>query len=223
MARVVCLCVDGYAEKQRIRKAVVDAFGYQGIVLDRGQMSYSSSKYLKMSEYRKKVLKLLENNGDDPSKPAVLLVGKSFGAAKMYRFMYRYCEDLLDRFSGVATVLVDPHEPIVPGDKGKTGKWYDFVYFAGGKYRLKWWNSKWGPQEKQFDVNAKMRFYVTFQRNEWPRGYSMNHPYMLNNLTRKKVRTAGQTKTALATHWNIAGCSETVDLLHDAISFLDAL
>ena len=223
MAKVVCLCVDGYAEKERIRSAVIDAFGYHGIVLEPGQMIYSESKHVKISEYRTKVLKLLGNNGDNPSKPAILLVGKSLGGAKIYRFMYNYYKALLNQFSGVATVLVDAHEPIVPGDKGKTGEWYDFVYFEGGKYRLRWWDSEWGPHNQQSAPDAKMRFYVTYQRNEWPCGYSMNAPYMVNNLTHKNVQKAGQTQSSLATHWNIAGCTHTVDLLHDAIGFLNAL
>ena len=223
MSRVVCLCIDGYAEKQRIRKAVVDAFGYHGILLEPGQMMYSASKSVKISEYRKKVLKLLENNSDGTSKPAVLLVGKSLGAAKLYRVMHNYYEEFKDSVSGIAAVLVDAHEPIVPGDKGLTGKWYDFVYFDGGKYKLKWWDNKWGDQTQQSAADAKMRFYVTYQRNEWPCGYSMNTPYTLSNLTRRKVQRAGQTNSDLATHWNIAGCTKTVDLLYDAIGFLEAL
>jgi hypothetical protein len=211
--------VDGYANKGNVRKAVVDAFGYNGIALERGQLKYSASKYVAVHEYRQKLVKLIERNGGDASMLALLIVGKSFGGAKMYRFSYKYA-DLLGKFAGVATVLVDPHEPIIPGDEGDTGKWYDYVYFKGGGHRLKWWHNKWGPHGNQTAAGAKRRFYVTYQRNEWPRGYGMATPYQQKNLTGKKVQPHGQSKKELATHWNIARCASTVALLQDAIGYL---
>jgi len=219
MARVVCLCVDGYANRGRIRKAVVDAFGYAGIALDRGQLKYSASKIVKIGEYKKKVEKLVETGGGDPSELAILVVGKSLGGAKMYRFSYEHA-DLLRQFAGWATVLVDPHEPIIPGDEGDTGHWYDFVRFKGGGHKLKWWESEWGPHADQRTAGAKLRFYVTYQRNEWPRGYNLATPYKRLNLTGRLIQPHGQSASELATHWNISRCATTVAMLRDAIKFL---
>ena len=219
MARVVCLCVDGYANKMNIRKAVEDAYENSDITLDSGQMSYSKSKYMQVCQYHPKVLNLIIKNGGNPSQLSLLLVGKSLGAVKLYRFAYQNAS-LLKSFARAAVVLVDAHEPVIPGDEGGTGKWYDFVYFYGGRYRLRWWSRKWGPHGNQSEAHAKMRFFVVYQRNEWPRGYNMASPFKRVSLTGKKVKPHGQSTKEIASHWNIARCDKTVSVIEEAIAYL---
>ncbi len=219
MARVVCLCVDGSAAKGDVRKAVVDALGWNGIGLVTGQLKYSKSAAIKISKYREKVRDLIKNNGGDPSSMGLLIVGKSLGGAKMYRFIYKEI-GILKQFAGVAVVLVDAHEPIVPGNKGKKGKWYNYVYFTRARHRLKWWQGKWGPHGDQASKKAKLRFHVIYQRNSVTRGYGMNTPYKSVCLTGRNVKSLSDNKIEKANHWNISWCDKTVDLMTEAIGYL---
>jgi hypothetical protein len=219
MARIACLCVDGAAGKGNVKKAVIEAFGWKGIALKTGQLKYSKSMAVGMTEYRKKLRRLIAQNGGDPSQISLLIVGKSLGGAKMYRFLYKYYNELRS-FVRVSVVLVDPHEPIVPGDNGDTAEWYDFVYFKNGKYRLKWWEDRWGDCKAQIEPQAKLRFHIAYQRNKWPRGYAMNTPYRSYNLTGKKVRIHNSSEKQIPDHFSISQCEKTVDLLMTAIGHL---
>lgn len=221
MTQIACLCVDGAAGKGNVKKSVVDAFGWRGIALETKQLKYSKSMMIRLAEYRKKLHRLVEQNGGDPSNISLLIVGKSLGAAKMYRFLYKYYDELKP-FARISVVLVDPHEPFVPGDTGDTAEWYDFVYFKNGKHRLKWWDDRWGDCKAQTDPHAKLRFHVAYQRNRWPRGYAMNTPYKSYNLTGKRVRLDDSGEKKTPDHFSISSCEKTVDLLMTAIEHLQA-
>ena len=184
-----------------------------------GTSKYSKSANVGMSDYRRKIRDLAKNNGDNPGALNLLIVGKRLGGAKMYRFLYKQSE-YLKQFAKVAVTLVDAHEPVALGNEGKKGKWYDYVYFTGGKYHLKWWNDKWGPDENQSKGNAKLRFYNIYQRNKWPRGYGMRKALKNVSLYKKKVYSLKEKKNEKADHWNIAWCDKTVNILADAIAYL---
>ena len=221
MSKVVCLCVDGSAGKGRIREAVVSAFGWRGIGLLPGQMKYSKSSAVPVYKYREKVKKLIYDNGFDPRVLCLLLVGKSLGGAKIYKFMYEYAE-YLKQFATVAGVLVDAHAPppVGPGNKGKTDKWYPYIHLSGGDHNLTWWTDQWGPHADQRKADARLRLYATYQRNKYPRGYRLEYAHKNVDLTGRSVRVPPENKSQTASHWNISYCHSTVDLLMEAIEFL---
>ena len=223
MANVVCLCVDGSAGKGRIKEAVVSALGWCAIGLVPGQMKYSKSAAVPVRRYRSKVEDLIERNGSDPSALGLLLVGKSLGGAKLYRFMHDYAE-YLKRFAALAGVLVDAHapNPVGPGNEGDTGEWYKYVHLSGGDHHLTWWEDKWGPHGDQREPDARLRLYATYQRNSYPRGYRLNTAFENKNLTGKSVRIPPENELQTASHWNISNCHSTVYLLMDAVKYLQA-
>lgn len=88
------------------------------------------------------------------------------------------------------------------------------------RHHLKWWNDKWGPEGDQSDANARLRFFVTCQRNHWPRGYAMRQAFRNTSLTGKNVLSYVSNQAEEADHWNIAYCNKTVRMLADAIGYL---
>ncbi len=221
MANLIYLCVDGSSASAEIKSSLVDACAKCGVPLSPSNSKYSKSAAVGMSDYRKKVEDLVSANGGDPADLRLCIIGKSLGGAKMYRFFYQYA-DYLKTFGKVATALVDPHEPIIPGDSGKEGKWYDYVYFSGGSATLAWWTDKWGPSGDQSTPTATLRVYTIYQRNEWPKGYNLNSAYKNTSLTNKKVKSPPDNGSDIANHWTIAWCDKTVALLSDAINFLNS-
>jgi hypothetical protein len=220
MADLVYLCVDGSAAAGDILNSLKDACAQCQVPLKSSNYRYSKSMNVGMSDYRKKVEALVSANGGNPSSLRLLIIGKSLGGAKMYRFFYQY-NAYLKTFGKVAAAFVDAHEPIVPGDDGDKGKWYDYVYFSGGSHNLNWWTDAWGASANQTDDTAKLRVYCIHQRNQWPLGYSMSSAYRNTNLTGKKVKSPPDNGSAKADHWKISWCDKTVGLLSDAIVFLN--
>jgi hypothetical protein len=220
MANLIYLCVDGSASAGDILNAMKDACVKCDVPLSSSNYKYSKSTNVGMSDYKKKVEDLVSANGGAPASLRLLIVGKSLGGAKMYRFLYQY-SDYLKTFEKVATALVDPHEPIVPGDEGDQGKWYEFVYFSGGSATLKWWPDKWGPSADQSNSDAKLRIYNIYQRNAWPCGYAMGSAFKKVSLTDKMVKSPPTNGSKDADHWTISWCDKTVSLLSDAIGYLN--
>jgi hypothetical protein len=218
--RLIFLCVDGSSSSGDIRNALKNACTRRGISISAANFKYSGSAGVRMSRYLKKVRDLVSKNGMDPTQLCLLVVGKSLGGAKMYRFFFQYA-DYLKFFHKIALILVDAHEPGAPGNEGDVDKWYDYVHFSSG-HQLKWWTYKWGPAESQLDASAKIRVYVIYQRNDWPRGYGMREAYRCDNLTEKTVLSRTDSKHEPADHWNLAWCDKTVDLMADAVSFLNS-
>jgi hypothetical protein len=143
----------------------------------------------------------------------VLLVGKSVGAAMLYRSLYRCYSSKspyigLQNFFKVAVVLVDAHEPGAPGDSGYANKWYDYVYFdksmGSGSYyyyNLKFW-SAWAPYINPYRKGySQLAIYNTYERHpsESFRGYSFNGLYnskyysMTNIKQNERHRTIGSS------------------------------
>ncbi|MBN1698728.1 MAG: hypothetical protein JW881_14530 [Spirochaetales bacterium] len=131
----------------------------------------------------------INNYGINQGSQCVLLVGKSIGAAMLYRSLYRcyYSKSRyigLQNFFKVGVVLFDAHEPGAPGDSGDYAKWYDYVYFdammgsPGYYYNLRFWPN-WtnyiNPARRQY---AQLGIYNTYQRHDslW-RGYSFLGSY----------------------------------------------
>jgi len=147
----------------------------------------------------------INNRGVNWASQCVLLIGKSVGAAMLYRSLYRayYSKSPyigLQNFFKVAVVLIDTHEPGKPGDSDDGGKWWDYVYFdssmgrSGYRYNLKFWN-KWA---QYINVNRKAQsqlgIYNTYQRydSKW-RGYSFSgiyngKYYSITNIKQNNVK-----------------------------------
>ena len=94
MTQLISLCVDGSGAKGEIRKALKDAYAKCEVPMKTGTSKYSKSANVGMSDYRRKIRDLAKNNGDNPGALNLLIVGKSLGGAKMYRFLYKQSEYL---------------------------------------------------------------------------------------------------------------------------------
>ena len=93
-------------------------------------------------------------------------------------------------------VLTDAHEPIAPGDRGRCGRWYDYVYFRCHSSR-RYGNYDLYMQDRFRQFGSKLGIYNAYQRNKWPRGYSFSR-------ARTNYRVSND-------HWTIANSRTSVD------------
>lgn len=219
MATLIFLCVDGSSSHGDIKRALLEACTRRNVPYGSSTLAYSKSAAVPIRKYFEKIKTLVAANGGHPDALALFIIGKSLGGAKMYRFLHDKA-DYLKQFAKVAAALVDPHEPLVPGNTGELDRWYDYVHFSDSKSNLTWWNEQWGAAADQSLKTSRMRFFSINQRNGWPKGYSMKNAYDYVCLTGKKVIRGSNGNQEEADHWNIAWCDKTVEQMVAAIDFL---
>jgi|GEM_PF-5904826 len=219
MAKLIFLCVDGSSSHGDIKTALLEACTRRNVPCDSGTLAYSKSAAVPITKYMERIKKLVVSNGGHQDALALFIVGKSLGGAKMYRLLHDKAE-YLKQFAKVAVELVDPHEPLAPGNSGEPDRWYDYVHFSDDKSNLTWWNEQWGAAADQSLKSSRMRFFSIHQRNGWPKGYSMKDAYNYVCLTDKKVIRGSTGRQEEADHWNIAWCDKTVEQMVAAIDFL---
>jgi hypothetical protein len=210
--RIIVLVVDGWTEIGEINKAVQSAADTENIGLDDLIFTTQTSKTTGTIPafnpwdfilFNNEISTMVRNNGGESSGLKLLLVGKSYGAAKLYAYL-RVMTPSLTLFKKVALVLVDTHDPITdPGDEGDPGECYDYVCFNsntdddGNAWDLEW------PDEEvnlfglssplgQGSAYSKLRIYNIFERFEpdssisdplFPLGYSFSDAYRNIDLT----------------------------------------
>ena len=161
-----------------------------------------------LSTAKSKIESGVSSYGLPKSSLSVLVIGKSLGGAKTYKFANDQA-GLLDDFYRSAVVTVDAHEPGAPGDEGRCNYWYDYVRFRcdssgwNDHYDLAW-RSVWNDR-----ANAgRLEFFNVYQRNEWPRGYRFSDALGMN------------TRATSGDHWSIANSTYSRSAIQAAISFL---
>jgi hypothetical protein len=216
MPHLPTLCIDGSSHTGDIRTSLRQAFADVAAggtpVTCHGCFSYQRSGDTPDAYWR--IVNTLVNDAAqvsgvsaDPANFPLLLVGKSRGAAKLYRMLYDNAAGFA-RFRRVAAVLVDTHDAGSPGDDGTTGTWHDCVYFDGGTYHLKWWSGRWGAADTQAQAAARLRVYAVYQRRKWPKGYAFPHAFANLHLTGGAVD-----------HGTISSLPETIRQIAAAVQF----
>jgi len=116
-----------------------------------------------------------ETYGIGKSDIKLVMVGKSLGAAKSYKMLYKFAYDIND-YEKVAVVLVDAH-CVPPSDEGDGG-WNNYVYFTGSSgdynstYNMAWqerWTSAFNSSDAQSYANNKLRIYNIYSRRCYKR------------------------------------------------------
>lgn len=158
-----------------------------------------------IGDAKKEIDKIVRDYNKNPSELLLLLVGKSMGGAKTYKMLYNH-SSAFDDFYRTAVVLIDSHEPVAPGKYGRADYWYDYVIFRRNSsswrknYDLKWqtrWNS----------FGSKLAIYNTYQRKEWPQGYSFSS-------ARENTRIYNED------HFSIVECPASIQKMEKAFKFL---
>ncbi|MBN1698497.1 MAG: hypothetical protein JW881_13360 [Spirochaetales bacterium] len=165
----------------------------------------------------------------------LLLIGKSVGAAAIYRSLYRIYYGKSKYFGGtqfykVGVVLVDAHEPFAPGDEGNSGQWYDYVHFNkelkadGDYYNLTLWQ-KWAdniiyPNGDDRQKFTQLRIWNTYQRGsglfDGFEGYSFTGQYYFNNKLNNCVKNVRQYGVE---HTEIEGTNKTVEIMVEPLFY----
>ncbi len=185
---VVVLC-DGFADNGYIRYLWNTAYGYalqRGFVQElKGSYMEHGNDYDDVKSEIRRLVSAYAAEGIPQSQLTLLVIGKSLGAAKNFELMYHNYNDshngYFKNFYKVGWVLIDPHEPVAPGDRGRCNRWYDHVYFDCNKaynddimndyndyYNLAMF-SRW----KYWISRGQLRVNSTFQRRDSTKGYPM--------------------------------------------------
>lgn len=248
---IVVLCVDGYGNSGKIFNGVESAASLVNLSLDSNNYiktvsQWSSSlsaidiaagivvpfQFLNfipdespVELYTPLLDQLKQNNGGSFSNLKLLIVGKSYGGAKMYKYL-ESCNNILKKFKKVALVLVDSHEPIIPGDDGDPDRSYDYVNFDnnddldGDYYNLQW-RDEWEqvfqlPANSAPDQKTKLKVFNIFQRIDGTKGYSFYNAHSVN----KKLFNMNYSNQE-PEHMGIDNCKETIHLICKAIDYLN--
>lgn len=181
---LIITAMDGASDSGNIFELAKAAAAYQSIVLEKGHnyeemdSSFTGFGVNEVDTGMHVINELAATFGTygiGKSDIKLVMVGKSLGAAKSYKMLYKFAYDIND-FEKVAVVLVDAH-CVPPSDEGDGG-WNNYVYFTGisgdynSTYNMAWqerWTSAFNSSDAQSYANNKLRIYNIYSRRCYKR------------------------------------------------------
>lgn len=209
--RTIVLCVDGFSNSYKIFEALDSAIAksgkspaeLDGVTIKRQEYSIWHAD---CSDYVDTIRRIANSSSLPLAEQNLVLIGKSLGGARTFKMINSYAS-YFKKFKRVAVVLVDAHEPFIPGAYGRANRWYDYVIFAGSggiyNYDLK-------MTATLSSYGSKLRIFNIYQREDLIRGYAFTAAYKNINLTSN------------ISHFNIPGKAETINCIYEALNWGNA-
>ena len=238
---IIVLCIDGWLNSEGIYGAVEEAAEREEVGLIENlnwTRALSNVWYFppgtpgepELEDYEDDIDSMVYANLCEKSNINILLVGKSYGGAKLYLLLFELAAKLND-FRKVAVVFVDAHDPhpFGPGSEDIPNYWFQYVVFSGSypSHNLMWhpwWQNTFGlsSASDQQRSTAQLRIYNLYQRDDrlTAEGYSFVSAYKNIDLSGQEVTHYVDGLREDVAHMNIETSTDTVELIQEAFRFL---